>query len=107
MLFSQWTPCLSGEIPVNYGRAVIMNWGQATCNNFAVSTVSYNVLYFVAVTHQMVLPTSSATNSAPRLSMTTPTGRPITLPSDLMKPVKTSNGSPDGIPAVNDTKMTL
>ena len=34
-----------------------------------------------AVTRQTVLPTSSATSSAPRLSIATPTGRPCALPS--------------------------
>jgi len=46
-----------------------------------------NALYFVIITHQMVLPTSSATSSAPRLPMATPTGCPITSPSALMKPI--------------------
>jgi hypothetical protein len=49
----------------------------------------------VAVTRQMVLPTSSTTSNAPRLSMATPTGRPIPLPFSLTKPVRTSTGSPE------------
>jgi len=42
------------------------------------------------VTRQTVLPTSSATNSAPCLSIRTPTGRPWASPSALRKPVSTS-----------------
>src|SRR5688572_18422999 len=58
-------------------------------------------------TRQTVLPTSSATSNAPRLSITTPTGRPIASPFGLTKPVSTSIGIPEGFPPVNGTKITL
>ena len=56
-----------------------------------------------ATTRQMTLPTSSATSSAPRLSSVTPTGRPLAAPLALRKPVSTSTGIPDGLPASNGT----
>ena len=43
----------------------------------------------------------------PRLSSATPTGRPNALPSSLRKPLKTSTGGPDALPAAKGTKMTL
>ena len=55
----------------------------------------------------MVLPTSSATSSAPDLSIATPTGRPIASPFSLTNPVNTSIGCPDGMPCANGTKITL
>ena len=63
--------------------------------------------YCAGVTRQMILPTSSATRSAPALSSTTPAGRPFASPSSLKKPVSTSSAAPDGIPSVNGTKITL
>lgn len=60
-----------------------------------------------AVTRQTLLPTSSATNKAPCLSMATPTGRPRASPSSLTKPVSTLTGSPAGLPPLNGTKITL
>ena len=57
-------------------------------------------------TLQMIFPTSSATRSAPVLSRATPTGRPIASPFSLMNPVRTTTGSPDGMPSVNGTKIT-
>jgi glutathione synthase/RimK-type ligase-like ATP-grasp enzyme len=59
-----------------------------------------------ALTRQIVLPTSSATSSAPRESMATPTGRPLALPSSSRKAVSTSIGTPDGLPPVKGTKTT-
>jgi glutathione synthase/RimK-type ligase-like ATP-grasp enzyme len=59
------------------------------------------------LTRQTVLPTSSATSSAPRESMATPTGRPLASPSSLRKPVSTSTGAPDGLPLAKGTKTTL
>src|SRR5688500_7524448 len=59
------------------------------------------------VTRQMVLPTSSATSSAPRPSMATPTGRPIASPFSRTNPVSRSTGMPDGLPSANGTKITL
>src|ERR1700704_3838963 len=53
------------------------------------------------VTRHTVLPTSSATSSAPALLTATPTGRPSALPSWSTKPVRTSIGAPDGRPLVN------
>jgi hypothetical protein len=54
-----------------------------------------------------VLPTSSATNSAPCLSIRTPTGRPRAWPLSLRKAVNTSSGLPEGFPLANGTKITL
>ena len=59
------------------------------------------------VTRQTALPTSSATSSAPRLSMATPTGRPIASPFSFTNPVSTSTAGPLGIPSANGTKITL
>ena len=56
---------------------------------------------------EVVLPTSSATSSAPRLSIATPTGRPSHGLCRSANPVSTSSGLPAGLPAVNGTKMTL
>jgi hypothetical protein len=44
----------------------------------------------------MALPTSSATSSAPCLSMASPTGRPIAWPLSFTNPINTSTGSPAG-----------
>ena len=55
----------------------------------------------------MVLPTSSATSSAPGRSIATPTGRPSASPASLTKPVRTSVGCPEGRPSANGTKITL
>ena len=60
-----------------------------------------------ALTRQTVFPTSSATSSAPRESMATPTGRPLASPSSLRKSVSTSTGKPDGLPPAKGTKTTL
>ena len=49
-------------------------------------------------TRQTVLPTSSATSRAPRVSITTPTGRPIASPFSLTKPVNTSTDGPTACP---------
>src|SRR3982074_871375 len=46
------------------------------------------------LTRQIVLPTSSATSSAPLVSIATPTGRPRASPPSLTKPGSTSLGSP-------------
>src|SRR6266571_5064686 len=59
------------------------------------------------VTRHTALPTSSATNSAPCLSILTPTGRPWASPLSLRKPVSTSCGFPAGLPSANGTKITL
>jgi hypothetical protein len=59
------------------------------------------------VTRQITLPTSSATSSAPRASIATPTGRPSASPFSLRNPVSTSTGAPDGLPAAKGTKTTL
>src|SRR5262245_31402760 len=59
------------------------------------------------VTRQIVLPTSSATSSAPDLSIATPTGRPCASPASLKKPVRTSSGWPEGRPPSKGTKITL
>jgi hypothetical protein len=53
------------------------------------------------VTRQMVLPTSSATSSASRESIATPTGRPIASPFCLMNPVSTSDFAFNEIPSVS------
>src|SRR5688572_24205833 len=58
-------------------------------------------------TRQITFPTSSATSNAPRLSIATPTGRPMASPFSLTNPVNTSIGGPAGLPAVNETKITL
>jgi hypothetical protein len=60
-----------------------------------------------ALTRQTVLPTSSATSSAPRESIATPTGRPRASPSSLRKPVSTSTGVPAGLPPAKGTKTIL
>jgi hypothetical protein len=60
-----------------------------------------------AVTRQITLPTSSATSSAPRASIATPTGRPSAPPSSSRNPVSTSIGAPAGRPAAKGTKTTL
>ena len=64
----------------------------------ACGAVAWSFVYLAALplTRQMVLPTSSATSSAPRRSSSTPTGRPKALPSSLTKPVSTSSGRPLG-----------
>jgi hypothetical protein len=59
------------------------------------------------VTRQIVLPTSSATRSAPDLPTATPTGRPCAVPSALKNPVRTSSGGPEGRPPSKGTKITL
>lgn len=59
------------------------------------------------VTRHMMLPTSSATSSAPVRSTATPTGRPCASPCSLTKPVNTSSGGPAGRPSTNGTKITL
>ena len=59
------------------------------------------------LTRQMTLPTSSATSSAPLLSIATPTGRPIALLSGPIKPVRISCGRPLGLPFRKGTKTTL
>ena len=51
------------------------------------------------VTRQIVLPTSSATRSAPARSTATPTGRPRASPLSI-KPVSTSSGMPLGAPVL-------
>src|SRR5688572_26524481 len=61
----------------------------------------------VAVTRQIVLPTSSATSRAPRVSIATPTGRPLASPLSFTKPVRTSTSGPDGAPFANGTNTTL
>jgi hypothetical protein len=68
---------------------------------------SLAVLVAAEVTRQILLPTSSATSSAPWPSIATPTGRPSASSSALRKPVSTSTGSPSGRPSANGTKMTL
>jgi hypothetical protein len=55
------------------------------------------------VTRQTVLPTSSAINSAPDLSMATPTGRPRASLLLFRKPVTTSCAMPLGWPLLNGT----
>jgi glutathione synthase/RimK-type ligase-like ATP-grasp enzyme len=60
-----------------------------------------------ALTRHTVFPTSSATSSAPRASIATPTGRPRASPSSLRNPVSTSTGAPAGFPPANGTKTTL
>jgi len=62
-----------------------------------------NTFDYRAETRQMVLPTSSATKSPPRVSSATPTGRPIASPSAPRKPVSTFVGKPDGRPALKGT----
>src|SRR4051812_16657883 len=59
------------------------------------------------VTLQIELPTSSATSSAPPLSIATPTGRPIATPDGSTNPVSTSMGLPLGFPPENGTNITL
>ena len=51
--------------------------------------------------------TSSATNSAPRLSIATPTGQPRTSPLLFTKPVSTSIGGTLGCSSLKGTKITL
>src|ERR1700733_13432642 len=68
--------------------------------------------YFIAdfadgVTRHTALPTSSATSSAPCLSIRTPTGRPCASPLSFRNPVRTSCGLPDGMPFANGMKITL
>jgi hypothetical protein len=63
--------------------------------------------YRAPETRQTVLPTSSATSSAPFESIATPTGRPMALPSRSRNPVSTSTGGPEGVPPVKGTKITL
>lgn len=53
---------------------------------------------FRRLTRQMTLPTSSATSSAPLLSIATPTGRPIALLSRPIKPLRISCGRQPGQP---------
>jgi len=62
---------------------------------------------YLPTARQTALPTSSATNSAPRLSMATPTGRPQASPFSLTNPVSTSIGIPAGLPCANGTNTTL
>jgi len=50
-----------------------------------------------ALTRHTLLPTSSATSSAPLLSSASPTARPLAWPP-LRKPVTTSIGFPAGLP---------
>ncbi len=68
-----------------------------------------SVLYFNGEpeTRHTTFPTSSATSSAPRVSIATPTGRPIASPFSLTNPVSTSIGMPAGLPSLNGTKITL
>jgi hypothetical protein len=63
--------------------------------------------YRLPVTRHTVLPTSSATRSAPRLSIATPTGLPSASPFSFTKPERTSSGPRDGVPPLNGTKITL
>src|SRR4029079_8987012 len=65
------------------------------------------VVHRAELTLHTVFPTSSATSSAPRLSIATPTGRPIASPLSSTKPVRTSMGAPLGAPPENGTKITL
>ncbi len=59
------------------------------------------------VMRHTVLPTSSATRSAPAASTATPTGRPIALPCVSTKPERITSGSPEGRPLAKGTKTTL
>ena len=67
------------------------------------------IVYFFALTFQIVLPASSATNKEPSAKTNTPTGLPYTsfLLSSAIKPVKKGSGSPEGFPFSNGTKATL
>src|SRR5467141_893998 len=60
--------------------------------------------FAAGVTRHTVLPTSSATSSAPCLSILTPTGRPRASPLPLRNPVSTSCGLPEGLPSANGRK---
>ena len=78
---------------------------------FALELLLLPFLYFeavaVPVTRQMVLPTSSATSSAPRLSIARPTGRPWARPFESRNPSTTVMGnSPVGLPFAKGTKIT-
>jgi len=53
--------------------------------------------YCAEIARHIVLPTSSATSSAPFLSSATPTGRPQPSPAGPMNPLSTSIGLPDGV----------
>ena len=57
-------------------------------------------------TRHTSFPTSSATRSAPVLSMATPTGRPRATPSSVRKPVRKSAGGPEGFSPENGTNAT-
>lgn len=63
--------------------------------------------YGLRVTRHTVLAKSSAMISAPFGSTVTPTGRPRVLPSSPRKPVAKSTGSPEGLPLLKGTKITL
>ena len=75
--------------------------------NVPVSDSVRDADFAAGVTRHIVLPTSSATSSAPFLSSRTPTSRPCASPLSLRKPVSTSCGPPDGLPSLNGTKITL
>ena len=96
----------SGQISVSSTRTAIGIFGGG---GSAVSIVSGlgGALRFRGRHPQTVLPTSSATRSAPDLSTATPTGRPCASPASFKNPVRISSGGPEGRPPSNGMKTTL
>ena len=57
-------------------RALVKDWLAVQAGDEAVRLGEDKCTHRAALTRHTILPTSSATNSPPRLSIATPTGRP-------------------------------